>query len=106
MTFLADSVIILPLIFFLNISAHYACMYAKSLQSRLTLCDPMDYCPPDSSVHGTLQARILEWVAIGVGCSSCKGSSQSRDQIHVFCIAGGFFTTEPLGKPLAHHREN
>ena len=30
----------------------------------LTLCDPMDYSPPDSSVHGILQARILEWVAI------------------------------------------
>ena len=29
-----------------------------------TLCDPMDYSPPGSSVHGTFQARILEWVAI------------------------------------------
>ena len=33
-------------------------------QSCPTLCDPMDYSPPDSSVHGILQARILEWVAI------------------------------------------
>ena len=33
-------------------------------QSCLTLCDPMDYSPPGSSVHGILQARILEWVAI------------------------------------------
>ena len=33
-------------------------------QSHLTLCDPMDYSPPGSSVHGLLQARILEWVAI------------------------------------------
>ena len=37
---------------------------AKSLQSCLTLCDPMDSSPPGSSVHGLLQARILEWVAI------------------------------------------
>ena len=37
---------------------------AKSLQSCLTLCDPMDCSPPGSSVHGILQARILEWVAI------------------------------------------
>ena len=37
---------------------------AKSLQSCLTLCDPMDGCPPGSSVHGILQARTLEWVAI------------------------------------------
>ena len=35
----------------------------KSLSCR-TLCDPMDYSPLDSSVHGILQARILEWVAI------------------------------------------
>ena len=33
----------------------------KSLQSCLTLCDPMDCSPPGSSVHGILQARILEW---------------------------------------------
>ena len=37
---------------------------AKSLQSRLTLCNLMDCSPPGSSVHGILQARILEWVAI------------------------------------------
>ena len=37
---------------------------AKSLQSCLTLCDPVDSSPPGSSVHGILQARILEWVAI------------------------------------------
>ena len=39
------------------------CVCAKPLQSCLTLCDPMDCSPPDSSVHGILQARILEWVA-------------------------------------------
>ena len=38
-------------------------MHAKSLQFCLTLCNPMDCSLPDSSVHGTLQARILEWVA-------------------------------------------
>ena len=37
---------------------------AKSLQSCLTLCDPMDYSLPGSSVNGISQARILEWVAI------------------------------------------
>ena len=36
---------------------------AKSLQSRLTLCNPMDWSLPGSSVHGILQVRILEWVA-------------------------------------------
>ena len=44
-------------------SPMHACMHAKSLQSCLTLCNPMDSSPPDSSVHGILQARTLEWVA-------------------------------------------
>ena len=39
-------------------------MGAKSLQLCLTLCDSVDHSPPGSSVHGILQARILEWVAI------------------------------------------
>ena len=41
-----------------------ACVHAKSLQSCLTLRDPIDCSPPGSSVRGMLQARILEWVAI------------------------------------------
>ena len=39
-------------------------MYAKSLQLCPALCDPMDCSPPGSSIHGLLQTRILEWVAI------------------------------------------
>ena len=46
------------------------------------LYDPIDCIPPGSSVHGILQARILEWVAIS--CS--RGSSGPRDRTHVFCI--------------------
>ena len=42
----------------------YCQRYAKSLQSCPTLCDPIDGSPPGSSVHGILQARTLEWVAI------------------------------------------
>ena len=49
------------------------------LQSCLTLCNPTDRSPPGSSVHGVLQARILEWVA--TLCS--RGSSQPRDQTQV-----------------------
>ena len=45
--------------------------------SRLAVCNCMDCSPPGSSVHGILQARILEWVAIPFS----KGSSQPRDQI-------------------------
>ena len=40
------------------------CECAKLLQSYLILCDPMDCSPPGSSVHGILQARILEWAAM------------------------------------------
>ena len=54
----------------------------------------MDYRPPGFSVHGISQARTLEWVAI----SFSRGSSWPRDQTWVSCIAGRFFTTEPLGK--------
>ena len=68
-----------------------------SLQSYPALCHPMGCSPPGSSVHGILQARILEWIAIPFS----RGSSQSRDWTRVFCIAGRFFTTEPLGKPLS-----
>ena len=39
-------------------------MHGKSLQSCSILCDPMDCSPPGSSIHGILQARILEWVAM------------------------------------------
>ena len=44
---------------------------AKTLQSCLTLCDPIDGSPPGSSVPGTLQARVLEWVAISFA-NACK----------------------------------
>ena len=54
----------------------------------LTLWDPIDCSLPGASVHGILQARILEWVAIPFS----RGSSQPKDQTQVSCIAGGFFT--------------
>ena len=51
-------------------------------QLCLTLCDPMAWSPPGFSVHGILQARILEWVTIPFS----RGSSQPRDQTQVSCI--------------------
>ena len=50
-------------------------------QSCPTLCDPVDCSPPGSCVHGILQARILEWVAIFFS----RGSSQPKDRTH-FCV--------------------
>ena len=62
---------------------------------RFATCSPLASCgPPGSSVHGILQERILEWVAI----SSHRGSSWPRDRTCfscVSCIAGRFFTAEP-----------
>ena len=61
-------------------------------QSCPTLCDPMDCSPPSSSVHGILQARILEWVAI----SFSRGSSRPRDRTQVSFIAGRCFNLRAL----------
>ena len=58
------------------------------IQSRQTLCDPMDCNPPGSSVHGILQARILNLVAFPFS----RKSFQPRDQTWVSCTAGRFFT--------------
>ena len=60
--------------------------------SHVQLCDPMDCSPPGSSVHGILQARILEWVAV----SFSRGSSRPINWIHiayVSCIGRRFFTS-------------
>ena len=62
----------------------------KVTQPCSTLYDPMGY-----TVHGILQARILEWVAFPLS----RGSSQPRDRTQVFCIASGFFTSWATGKP-------
>ena len=56
--------------------------------SRVQLCNPMDNSLPGSSVHGILQARILEWAAMPFS----RRSSQPRDRIQVSSVAGRFFT--------------
>ena len=57
-------------------------------QSCPTLCDPVDCSLPGSSIHGILQARILEWVAI----SFSRGSSRPRDWTNVSYLVGRRFT--------------
>ena len=64
-------------------------------QSCPTLYTSMDCSPPGSSVHGILQARILEWVAI----SFFRGSSQSRYRTWVSCTEVDSLPCEPPGKP-------
>ena len=73
----------------------YCC--AKSLQSCMTLCDAMDHSPLGSSVHGILQASILEWVAM----TSSRGSSPPRDRTHSSCMDRWIPYHWALGKPIA-----
>ena len=76
----------------------YTCMCAKLLRLCPTLCNLIDYSLPGSSVHGILQARILEWVTI----SSSRASSQPRDQRSLFCLVLWQADSLPLvppGKP-------
>ena len=83
------------------------CVHAKSLQSCLTLYDPMDCSLPGSSLLGILQARILEWVAMPFS----GGSSRSRDRTRIPCIARQFlnhWTTREIPRrqisdPLLKH---
>ena len=82
---LISSLCVFPEILIVNTSP---CMYAKSLQFCLTLCKPLDCSLPGSSVHGILQAGILEWVANPFS----RGSSRFRDRTQVSSITGEFFT--------------
>ena len=72
---------------------HTPCVHAKLLQSVSQFYDPIDYSQPGSSVHGILQTRILEWVAM----PSSRESSQPRDQTHVSYISC-------IGQQLLYHQ--
>ena len=72
---------------------------AQLLQLCPILWNPLNHSPPGSSLHGFLQAGILEWIAKFFS----RGSSLPRDQTPVSCIPGRFFTDEPLGKPSYCH---
>ena len=72
------------------------CVYAKSLQSCPALCNPIDCSMPGSSVHGILQARILQLVAISFSRIDLPGLGIKLVSL---ALAGRFFTTDPPGKP-------
>ena len=75
-------------------------MLGLAAQSCPTLCDPLDCSLPGSSVHGILQARILEWVAM----PSSRGSSQPRDQTEVSStLWADSVPSEPSGKPSVYN---
>ena len=69
----------------------YLCFLVTSVMS-----DSVQPCSlPGFSVHGILQAKVVEWVAV----PSSRRFSLPRDQTQVSCVAGRFLTTEPIGKP-------
>ena len=72
----------------LSVNNSLICWWKWKSLSRVWLCDPMDCSPPGFSVHGILQAWILEWVAVHFS----RRSSQPRDRTQVSHIAGRFFT--------------
>ena len=82
---------------------HHARLHAKLLQSCLTPCNPVDHSLPGSSVHGILQSRILEWVAIPF----FRGSSRLRNWTrisYVACVGSQvLYDCRHLGNPQAHH---
>ena len=71
------------------------CLCAKLLESCLTLCNPMDCSLPVFLVHGILQARILEWVAM----PSSRRSSQPRDW--TMSLMSSALAEGPPGKPVS-----
>ena len=69
---------------------------------RLTLCNPMDYSPPDSSVHGIFQARILERVAISSSSDLPNSGIKPRSP----ALQADSLSSEPHRKPLAYSRQS
>ena len=82
---LSDSMGLIPFFFFFFKCPHVCgvcvCLCVLATRSCPILCYPMDYSPPGSSVHGILQTRILEWVAIMLS----KLSQTEKDMLHGVC---------------------
>ena len=74
---------------------------AKSLQSCPSLCDHMDCSPPGSSIHGVLQARILEWVAMPSSRSSWPSDWTTPCLLYLLHWQGSSLPLGPPGKPHA-----
>ena len=73
----------------------YVHMYAQWCP---TICDPMDSSPPDTSVHGILQARMLEWIAIFYSKGGLPDSGIKPESLVSLALGDRFFTTAPPGK--------
>ena len=80
----------------------YACVGTKSLQLCLTLRNPMDCSAPGSPVHGILQARTLEWVAVS-SSRECPDPGMEFTSLTSPALAGTFFTTSAAWFSLNQH---
>ena len=80
------------------VAAAAAAAAAKSLQSGLTLCDPIDGSPPSSPVPGILQARTLEWVHLCACRSPLSGSSKLPKEQELYVNLSFFLITLPKYK--------
>ena len=83
-----------------SMSPAAAAAAAKSLQSCPTLCDPIDSSPPDSSVHGIFQARVLEWGAIAFSKACPLNSPNALGILQPKALSQGTLTT---GKIACEH---
>ena len=79
----------------------HVCIPTKLLQSCPALCDPVDYSPPGSSVHGVLQARILEWIAISFSGDFPNPGIEPASLMFP-TLAGSFFTTGTTSEAHMH----
>ena len=78
----------------------WACVFAELLQLCPTLCNPMDCSPPDSSVYGILQARILEWVAMP-SSRDIPDPGVEPTSLMPLTLGGRFFTTSRIWEASA-----
>ena len=82
----------------LHLLVYFNLMLTRLSSAASDLCDPRDFSSPGSSVHGILQARILEWVAISPSGDFLDPGIEPTSPASP-ALAGGFLTTEPPGKP-------
>ena len=94
---LTDNIVLISTVEWLSYT-FCCCCCCLVAQSCPILCNPTDCSPPGSSVHGILQARILEWVTIPFS----RGSSRPRDQTWVSCITGRCFTVWATRETYVH----
>ena len=78
--------------------------HAQSLQVRPTLCEPMACSPPGSSVHGILQVRVLEWVAVPSSRASFPTQGLNPHRLCLLHWQVGSLPLAPPGKPSSRPR--